>query len=529
MMEGSLSDELVPGRGTVDCMLEECGVGCFTVHLVIVCGLGWLADTSWITAIIAITVPVQYEFGMSDTAAGALLPILFGAQAVGALVFGPIADTCGRRGVFSVTLIISGVAGSVAAASNSFWMLVAAIALAGFGVGGNMPIDGAIAIELCPKSMRGRLMTVLTVFWSMGSILMYAVAWSLIPDATCEAPPSPCDPASNRGWRHVLWALAATCFGSLIPRLRFPESPVWLCAQGRPEEAARVLQTVAARNGRVMRTELAAAHLRRRPFSTPDTCAERSVSTPTLTVNVAVSVPADTREGVAREGGEREGGGRGTPEDGMTHWGCRGLCVPSHDWLTVPWMKTTFGILLALWFLSNFGYGLFNSMNIVLVTDKIGAPPTGDAAYRDAMVQASAGPIGALLGAYLVDTWLGRKWTLCASVLLVGVSLGCFYAAHSEATIVACGALIQLNAQIMYAALYLYSPEVLPTSVRGCGVGLLSGVSRVAGILAPLTGHGLAASGVPANGIVALAIGCMSVMALCAALLPIETRGCDIL
>ena len=507
--------------GTVDDVLEECGIGCFTAHLVIVCGLGWLADTSWITAIIAITEPVRYEFGVTETTAGALLPILFGAQTVGAIVFGPIADIYGRRVVFSLTLMISGLAGLGSATSNNFWMLVVCVALAGFGVGGNMPVDGAIAIELCPKSMRGRLMTLLTVFWSIGSILMYGIAWILIPGATCDAPPSPCDPSTNRGWRHVLWILGAMCLGSLLPRLGFPESPVWLCAQGRLEEAERVLRYVAARNGRFVGTELVATHLRLGPMSSPGAATAEVVAT----LPLAMNAPADTRGGSVPDAREGEGGGGG---GGVSESGAPRMSQSGREWVSIPWMRTTLCLLLALWFLANFGYGLFNSMSIVLITDKIGAPPTGDAAYRDAMVQASAGPIGALLGAYLVDTRLGRKWALCTGVLLLAVSLGCFFEASSQATIVACAAFIQLNAQIMYSALYLYSPEVLPTSVRGRGMGLLSGVSRVAGILAPLTGHGLVASGVPANGVVALSIGCVSAMALCASLLPIETRGCDI-
>ena len=548
-----------------------------------------------------------------------LLPLLFGAQTVGALVFGPIADLRGRRLAFTFTLLISGAAGCVAAMASSFWMLALFIAIVGFGVGGNMPVDGAIAIEFCPKSLRGRLMTLLTVFWSIGGMLMYGVAWSLIPGHTCTGPPEPCEPNGNRGWRHVMWVVSAICLGSLLPRMGFPESPMWLDARGRTSEARRVVRAVAARNGRVLhepsvshRPRLGLALGSGSGLDEPSSSHHPRFKPPSDVSSSAPEAPAAVRAEPLAE--QQLAEPLAEPPSSSVAVGKAHL-RSGGSWLATPWMKTTLGLLVSLWFLSNFGYGLFssmstcvrcacrmlymymclrflsnfgyglfssmsnvtmcmsyvvhvsavplqlrvrplhhmctmcisrvvyvhvvhahictcmcrygvfNSMTIVLTTAKIGAPPTGDAAYRDAMIQAAAGPAGALLGASLVETRLGRKWSLGMGVILMAVSLSLFLAAHSEAAIVASGAFTQLTAQVMYAALYLYSPEVLPTSVRARGMAVLSGVSRVAGVLAPLTGHGLHMAGLPANGIVSISISCMCTMAICTALLPIETRG----
>ena len=45
-----------------------------------------------------------------------------------------------------------------------------------------------------------------------------------------------------------------------------------------------------------------------------------------------------------------------------------------------------------------------------------------------------------------------------------------------------------------WGALYAYTPELYPTAVRGTGFGAASGMSRIAGALAPLIGGALLAS-----------------------------------
>jgi len=496
------------GGSKLDDLLEDVGVGCFIVRLGIACGLGWLADTAWITAVIAITVPVQYEFGVPETAAGALLPILFGAQGIGALIFGPVSDRFGRLVVFTVTLLLAGVAGCIAASLSTFWALVLLIGVAGVGVGGNMPVDGSIAIELCPRSARGRLMSLLTIFWSVGSILAYVIAWAVVPTNSCDAPPAPCDLESNRGWRYVLFAISGFCLASLLPRLGLPESPVWLHACGRTEEAVDVLRRIARYNGRVLPANIMLDQPRRvtghrdsgsHSMTVRNEASGLLVNAPNLSSSSLAPLPAEEPRATSR-------------------WA----------WLGDPWMQLTMVLLVILWFLSNFGYGLFNSMTLILITAKLGVSPTGSDAYRNAIITSCGGPIGAILGALLVDTRLGRKWTLVLGSALMAASLGVFYAVSSGVAVVASGLFTQATAQIMYAALYLYSPEIFPTDVRASGVALLSFVSRVAGIVAPIMGHALHSAGVSADGIVAIAIASTSVLALCAAALPFETRGCDL-
>jgi putative MFS transporter len=74
-----------------------------------------------------------------------------------------------------------------------------------------------------------------------------------------------------------------------------------------------------------------------------------------------------------------------------------------------------------------------------------------------------------------------------------------------------------------WGALYAYTPELYPTSVRGTGFGAASGMSRIAGALAPVIGGALLASSLVLP-LTMYALGFL-LGAAAVGLLGIETRG----
>lgn len=69
---------------------------------------------------------------------------LYAGLICGAFFWGFGADVVGRRFAFNSTLYIGGIFGVIAGASPSFAAYGVFIALLGFGVGGNLPVDGAM-------------------------------------------------------------------------------------------------------------------------------------------------------------------------------------------------------------------------------------------------------------------------------------------------------------------------------------------------------------------------------------------------
>jgi MFS family permease len=81
-----------------------------------------------------------------------------------------------RRWSFNLTLLITGIFGLSAGAAPSFAALATLFALAGFGVGGNMPVDSATFLEFLPGSHQ-YLLTFLAIWWCIGQLVASLVSY----------------------------------------------------------------------------------------------------------------------------------------------------------------------------------------------------------------------------------------------------------------------------------------------------------------------------------------------------------------
>ena len=144
--------------------------------------------------------------------------------------------------------------------------------------------------------------------------------------------------------------------------------------------------------------------------------------------------------------------------------------------------------------------------------------------YRDLLINASCGVPGSILAALLVNTRLGRKHTMGISALLMGVALATFNLVDSEASVVVANGFISFASQPMYAAIYLYTPEVIPTIVRGTIVAWLAALSRTSGTIAPTLADFFLDDD-KEQALWGVCLGSIGLVALSAFLLPIETAG----
>lgn len=95
---------------------------------------------------------------------------LFIGLCIGASFWGTASDIIGRRLAFNFTLLLAGGFG-LAAGGGPNWIGTSALfACLGLGVGGNLPVDGALFLEFLPFSS-GNLLTLLSVFWPVGQLI----------------------------------------------------------------------------------------------------------------------------------------------------------------------------------------------------------------------------------------------------------------------------------------------------------------------------------------------------------------------
>ena len=69
-----------------------------------------------------------------------------------------------------MTLLIAGIFGLAVGGGNSWIGTCALYSCLGLGVGGNLPVDGALFLEFIPFES-GNLLTLLSIWWPVGQLI----------------------------------------------------------------------------------------------------------------------------------------------------------------------------------------------------------------------------------------------------------------------------------------------------------------------------------------------------------------------
>ncbi|WP_369821971.1 MFS transporter [Sporosarcina sp. P33] len=138
----------------------------------------------------------------------------------------------------------------------------------------------------------------------------------------------------------------------------------------------------------------------------------------------------------------------------------------------------------------------------------------------------------AQLPGYFSAAWLiermGRKFVLATYLFGTALSALAFGNADSLFTLMVAGALLSFFNLGAWGALYAYSPEQYPTSIRATGSGTAAAVGRVGGIFGPLLVGTLLAAGHGFGMIFAIFCGAILVGVLAVIFLGTETKQTEL-
>jgi putative MFS transporter len=184
-----------------------------------------------------------------------------------------------------------------------------------------------------------------------------------------------------------------------------------------------------------------------------------------------------------------------------------------------PSLRRTTLLLWLIWFSISLGYyGVFTWLPSYFRLKGMELLPV----YQNTFILALAQLPGYFSAAYLVEK-LGRRRTLGLYLLASGLFTYLFALAVSLPLVVGMAVWMSFFALGAWGALYAYTPEAYPTPVRATGMGAASGMTRIAGAIAPSLGAALmgAALGVPLTVYAAA----FAVGGLAAFFLPLHTRN----
>ncbi len=229
----------VPAQSDIGSQLDVLPVGRVHRKVVVAIGLGLFFEVYEIFLSSSIATALKTEYHLGGTALQLLMASSFIGMFIGAAAFGRIADRIGRRKAFLLNLVWFSVCSLLAAVAPTPALLVAARFLAGIGIGAEYPVADSYLSDVLPKADRGRLSA-----WAYTCSFLAVPALGFLALGLSGRTILGVD-----GWRVLLLIGAVGAVFVMLLRRGLPESPRWLAAKGRTDEAQAALNAIAEGSG----------------------------------------------------------------------------------------------------------------------------------------------------------------------------------------------------------------------------------------------------------------------------------------
>jgi SP family xylose:H+ symportor-like MFS transporter len=193
------------------------------------------------TAVISGTIDwLRTEFALSNFLLGFTVASALIGTILGSILVGKPADSRGRRGVLFALAVLFFVSSLGCAFAVGWWMFLIFRFIGGVAVGGASVVSPLYIAEISPARYRGRLVAITQFNIVLGILLAYLSNY-IIGSLNLGA--------DECRWMFGVMAIPSAIFFLLL--FGTPQSPRWLMAKGREDEARKVLQACGADTGNV--------------------------------------------------------------------------------------------------------------------------------------------------------------------------------------------------------------------------------------------------------------------------------------
>lgn len=209
--------------------LDRLPIGPFHYRIMTLIGIGMFFD-GFDIYLAGTVLGVTLKTGFSTLGENAIfISMTFVGMMVGSFGTGFVGDRFGRRFSYQFNLLLFGVASLAAAFAPNMTILIICRFFMGIGLGAENVVGYSTMTEFVPAKSRGKWLGLMAVCVVTGLPVALLVASFVVPQF---------------GWRamFVLGGIGALVVWYL--RKNLPESPRWLEAVGRKEEAEALMQTI---------------------------------------------------------------------------------------------------------------------------------------------------------------------------------------------------------------------------------------------------------------------------------------------
>ncbi|XP_065892905.1 synaptic vesicle 2-related protein-like isoform X2 [Dysidea avara] len=449
-----------------------------------------------------------------------------------------------------LVVTISGfVAGLASAFSPNYYVMLVFRWLIGFGYSGSF-LAAPYCLEFLPARSRAVVVCLLEAAWATGSVLEVLLA--LVVMTSIEYQP----------WR---WLLGFSALPTLVVIALFilaPESPMYLITRGKHSKAKKVLSLIAKMNCKqlpVGRLVTAEEKEQMRKETSPPLNDIAAVSTVAAMKDINDELKCEMNEDISN-GTLPNMDNRTVPNmdnDDLTmissdnesdsellldeHTHGRKQIINKlanyYHWILIlfknGWWRTTL-LLWYLWFATNIMYyggallttALFQhdehcGLNQNNTTDDDCKELTKSDYVR--LVWTTCAEFPGIIWIIVLLLVIGRKRSLALTAFAAAVCYGLLFLCLNETILTVFLFGVRGFATGFFQGIYVYTPEVYPTTVRAFGVSLCASVSRLGSMIAPYIAQTLLAYSSIAT--ISLFIVFSLLSSVASLLLPIETRG----
>jgi MFS family permease len=187
---------------------------------------------------------IDIEFDLSKLELGWAVSSLTLSATIAMMLAGPLSDRYGRKLLLQISAVLYLISAITSAIAPTFWFLVSARMLGGFGVGASLILAPMYIAEISPAELRGRMVSFNQLNIVIGISVAFFINYLILKLGSSEASWAQFLKFDAYNWRWMLGLESFPALFYLVSLVFVPESPRWLVMKGDEVTGLNILSRV---------------------------------------------------------------------------------------------------------------------------------------------------------------------------------------------------------------------------------------------------------------------------------------------